>query len=166
VTPATTYTKRFLPHWQPEGQAIFITWRLHGSLPKQIHEINRIKKTISTGEAFVRRDRILDQALTGPLWLKDPQVAQCVHSQLQKLHENKIFLMRAYVLMANHVHLLLEPRSPIAQITQQLKGTTAREANLLLGRTGQPFWQSESFDHWIRNPAEWQKITRTSNEIQ
>jgi REP element-mobilizing transposase RayT len=82
------------------------------------------------------------------------------------LHKNKIFCLRAYVLMANHVHLLLEPRSPIAQITQQLKGTTAREANLLLGRTGQPFWQSESFDHWIRNPAEWQKITRTSNEIQ
>jgi putative transposase len=158
VTTTTTYTKRFLPHWQPQGQAIFITWRLHGSLPKQIQEINNVKKDISIGEAFVRRDRVLDQAQIGPLWLKDPRIAECVCSQLQKLHQQQIFSLCAYVLMANHVHILIEPQAPLAQITQRMKGSTSREANLLLNRTGRPFWQSESFDHWVRNQGEWGKI--------
>jgi hypothetical protein len=31
-----------------------------------------------------------------------------------------------------------------------LKGSTARSANCILGRTGQPFWQDESYDHYLR----------------
>jgi putative transposase len=41
-----------------------------------------------------------------------------------------------------------------------LKGFSARQANKLLGLTGQPFWQSESYDHWVRNPQEFDKIRR------
>jgi len=26
------------------------------------------------------------------------------------------------------------------------------------GRTGEPFWQKESYDHWVRNPSELEKI--------
>jgi hypothetical protein len=33
-----TYYERALPHWQPEGAALFLTWRLHGSLPKEYFE--------------------------------------------------------------------------------------------------------------------------------
>src|ERR1019366_2883690 len=29
-----SYYERNLPHWQPEGAALFLTWRLHGSLPR------------------------------------------------------------------------------------------------------------------------------------
>jgi putative transposase len=155
VPHSTTYTKRFLPHWQPVGQSIFITWRLYGSLPMQVAAR---RENIPTGRAFVRRDRMLDHAQTGPLWLKEARIAECVVSQLSALHRRKLFCLRAYVLMANHVHLLIESQAPLALITQHVKGATSREANLLLGRTGKPFWQSESFDHWIRNPGEWQKI--------
>src|SRR5437588_11773829 len=28
-----TFYRRILPHWQPEGKPIFLTWRLFGSLP-------------------------------------------------------------------------------------------------------------------------------------
>ena len=31
-----TYYERDLPHWQPEEAGLFLTWRLHGSLPKEI----------------------------------------------------------------------------------------------------------------------------------
>ena len=106
----------------------------------------------------MRRDRILDQARSGPLWLKDPRIAQSVISQLSELHRQNMFCLRAYVLMANHVHILIEPQAPLAQITQRIKGATSREANLILDRSGQPFWQSESFDHWVRNPAQLRKI--------
>src|ERR1017187_8422271 len=37
------------------------------------------------------------------------------------------------------------------------KGYTAREANRLLGRTGQPFWQ-ESYDHAVRDERESDRI--------
>jgi REP element-mobilizing transposase RayT len=43
-------------------------------------------------------------------------------------------------------------------ITRAIKGSSARHANLLLGRTGQHFWQDECFDHWIRNQAEFEKV--------
>jgi type I restriction enzyme R subunit/putative DNA methylase len=74
------------------------------------------------------------------------------------MQQRKFFELQAYVLMANHVHALIEPKVELAKITQQLKGSTARAANLILGRSGNPFWQDESFDHWVRNPGEHQKI--------
>jgi REP element-mobilizing transposase RayT len=41
--------------------------------------------------------------------------------------------------MPNHVHLMIEPRAPMAKITQALKGSTARQANLLLAEQGSIF---------------------------
>jgi hypothetical protein len=38
---------------------------------------------------------------------------------------------------------------------KSLKGSTAREANRVLRRTGEPFWQKESYDHWVRD---WQEL--------
>jgi REP element-mobilizing transposase RayT len=81
-----------------------------------------------------------------------------VLSALTAGQQQKLFGLRAYVLMANHVHILIGPLAPLAQITQQIKGATAREANLILGRTGSRFWQGESFDHWIRDAGEWLKV--------
>ncbi len=56
----------------------------------------------------------------------------------------------------------LGKRSPgkalFSRFMKSLKGFTAREANRFLGRTGQPFWQAESFDHWVRNSDEHARI--------
>jgi len=41
---------------------------------------------------------------------------------------------------------------------RRLKGVSAREANQLLGLTGQPFWQAESYDHVVRSQAEFERI--------
>lgn len=49
---------------------------------------------------------------------------------------------------------------PLAKITNGLKGAAARDANATLGRTGKAFWQDESFDHWIRNAAEFERLRR------
>ena len=150
-----TFYQRRLPHWHPPGQQLFITWRLHGSLPRQMPPT---KLNSSAGEAFVRYDRVLDAARTGPLWLKDARIAELVISALKEARRRKILQLEAYALMANHVHVLFTPNVPVEQITRQIKGVTARGANLILARTGTRFWQDESFDHWIRNPAESQKI--------
>jgi REP element-mobilizing transposase RayT len=66
--------------------------------------------------------------------------------------------------MPNHVDLLILPKAPVPVIMRWLKGSTARRANLLLGRTGQPFWQDESFDHWVRNNTEFDRIVRYIQE--
>ena len=53
---------------------------------------------------------------------------------------------------------LILPEVALPQITRWIKGRTAREANLVLRRVGQPFWQHESYDHWVRNEKEFQRI--------
>ena len=67
-----SYYERHLPHWQPQGAALFVTWRLYGSLPKDT----------PLGGKFAVVDRQLDLAATGPQWLADEQVAQGVWDAL------------------------------------------------------------------------------------
>lgn len=65
--------------------------------------------------------------------------------------------------MANHVHLLVRPFIKSSEAMRRIKGRSAREANLALCRTGQSFWQAESYDRWIRNDEE---MTRTTRYIE
>jgi REP element-mobilizing transposase RayT len=62
--------------------------------------------------------------------------------------------------MPNHVHLLVTPRVEVSKMMQSLKRFTARECNRILGLTGQPFWQDESYDRLVRNEAEYRRIVR------
>jgi REP element-mobilizing transposase RayT len=151
-----TFYRRHLPHWQPPNQDLFITWRLFGSLPATFRAPHAAK---TDGKQFVSFDRELDRASTGPAWLQEPRVAEAAFCELRKAHlDKKLFRLRAYVLIANHVHILIEPLAPLPKITHQIKGATAYHANLILAHTHQRFWQDESFDHWVRDPAEGEKI--------
>ena len=151
------YYKRHLPHWQPEGAALFITWRLCGSLPRT----GEIPPKLSGGKAFAARDRELDSAAAGPRWLLDPRVAQCVVDAL-RYGQSKLglFELRAWVLMTNHVHILIYPEAKLSRITKSIKNFSARQANAIFGRTGQPFWQDESYDHWVRGAEELEKVVQ------
>lgn len=60
--------------------------------------------------------------------------------------------------MPNHVHLLLTFRTDPSVALRKLKGTSARVANQVLGLTGQPFWQEESYDRLVRGPEEFARI--------
>jgi putative transposase len=52
------------------------------------------------------------------------------------------------------------PNHTLSAVAQSWKRFTAREANQLLRRTGQAFWQPEVFDHWIRNDEEHARCCR------
>jgi REP element-mobilizing transposase RayT len=127
--PSMSFTRRHLPHWIPEETAIFVTWRLAGSLP--------------------------DRAQPGPLWLQDERVA-CVVSNALLYGETirRHYRLHAWVVMPNHVHAIFQPCIAMSTIMRWLKGRTGRVANQILGRTGMPFWQDESFDHWVRSAEE------------
>ena len=124
-SPATmTYYERALPHWQPEGAAIFLTWRLHGSLPKEYFESHRDP---NPAREFVRQDRILDKAQSGPTWLKDDRVAGCVAAALHHADAVlKLYDLRAWVIMSNHVPVFVDPHVPLASINRSVRAYTAR----------------------------------------
>jgi REP element-mobilizing transposase RayT len=71
-----------------------------------------------------------------------------------------IFWLHPFVIMPNHVHLLMTLKIPLRQIMNGVKGSTAFAANAILNRRGQPFWQDESFDHWVRSEKEFRSIFR------
>jgi REP element-mobilizing transposase RayT len=71
-----------------------------------------------------------------------------------------LYRLLAFSLMINHVHILIRPNAAVSKITQSIKGYSARRANVILGRTGQPFWRDESYDHWVRDNDERERIIR------
>jgi putative transposase len=146
---------RRLPHHYPEGKWLFLTWHLHGSLPQAMYPPTAKH---SSGSAFVWMDRYLDSARTGPLYLSQAPVARVVTDSLQRGVLLGHYELGPYVIMPNHVHVLLLPKVAPSQLLRALKGATARQANLLLGRTGEIFWQPESYDHWVRDARERDRI--------
>ena len=152
--------RRRLPHWIPETAPLFVTWHLYGSLPECHYPPPHHP---SAGKAFVWMDRYLDTTRVGPMWLGRGDIAdlvsQCICSGANEDHFYELY---TWVVMANHVHLLLRPLIPASELMRRIKGRTAREANLAWGRTGVPFWQAESYDRWVRNEEEMAKISRYS----
>ena len=155
-----SYYERKLPHWQPEGRDLFLTWRLSGSLPAEVMAALRARNLEPMGKRFRDYDRELDLGSFGPQWLKEPRIASLVISEIENVVTAGLCRVHAWVIMPNHVHLLIEPKVEMRVITKAIKGPSARNANLLLGRTGAYFWQDECFDHWIRNGAEFEKVKR------
>ena len=154
-----TAYRRDLPHIFPLGAPIFVTWRLNGSLPEATPaELEAISK-LTPRERFTRIEKLLDGARFGPRWQSDVRIAQVVCETIECGHvQFARYSLHAYVVMSNHVHMLITPRYPMSEIMKSLKGVTARRANQILGRTGQIFWRQESFDRWCRDDDHFRRI--------
>jgi putative transposase len=149
--------ERRLPHWDVIGQPLFVTFRLHGSLPA-----NRVfapERLVSSGEAFRAMDRILDGGRSGPLFLRRPEIAELVERALRdgesRFHR---YQLHAFAVMPNHVHLLVTPAVAAGKWLGPLKGFTSHRANHVTGMQGKPFWQDESYDRLVRSAAEFERI--------
>ena len=147
--------ERRLPHWDVVGEPLLVTFRLHGSLPAG----RAFPPSASTnGKAFVVMDRFLDKADTGPRFLGIPEIAelvvQCLRDGEQRFQR---YQLHAFVVMPNHVHMLVTPSVVSAKWLGPLKGFTAYQANRILGRTG-TFWQQESYDHVVRSSAGLERV--------
>ncbi len=106
-------------------------------------------------------DRLLGAARTGPVYLRQPEIAALVVEAIHYAEEPLgRYDLHAYVVMPNHVHVLITPKTDLPKLLRALKGITARRANQVLRRAGQPFWQEESFDHRVRTDAEFNRIAR------
>ena len=103
-------------------------------------------------------DRLLDTTRTGPLHLRRPEFAEMLVEAIRYREREGHYTLHNFVVMANHVHLLITPRKNVSKVTQSLKRFTARRGNQMLGITGQPFWQDESYDRWVRDQVEFDRI--------
>ncbi len=175
------HTRGYLPHVKREGARYFVTFRLADSLPKdvllrlqaqratrltQFHARRASAQELGTAapqpemlemierEYFRDLERYLDKG-TGECWLRRPDLADLVATAL-RFFEGQRYILKAWVIMPNHVHAVLwpTPNHTLSSILQSWKTYTARTANKILQRSGQPFWQPESYDHWIRNDIE------------
>ena len=146
---------RRLPHWYRADAAYFLTWRLAGSLPASAIA----DRITSSGRKFVKADRLLDAA-TGPRWLTEAPIAESVVAILLRGELDGDYEFGAWVLMPNHIHVVLRPAGELGKTMAMLKARTARQANRYLGKEGQPFWSRDYFDHWIRNRLEEERIRR------
>ena len=118
------YYRRRLPHLYAVGKPISLTWCLSGSIPtgRAFPEDG-----LTSGHAFAAFDRLLDEARTGPMYLRQAPIADMV---VEAIHYNatklKQYELHAFVVMPNHTHLLVTPAIAVPKLTRSLKGITAR----------------------------------------
>ena len=178
--------KRNLPHIHLEGFPLFVTIRLADSLPLEVlaelktqreRELNS-KRNLSASERyeiekrhFGRYDNWLDRCENGPRWLESEDVARIVMNKILSMDKHRYDLY-ACCIMPNHGHLLFDPlavdegkhkgksvKYPVTETLRLLKGSTARDCNLSLNRNGH-FWHHESYDHFVRDEQEMERIIK------
>jgi REP element-mobilizing transposase RayT len=170
------HTRGYLPHLKVEGGTYWVTLRLHDSLPlevlakmeeerKEWEKQQRVKKIAPKELAeqwkrlySMRMQAYLDAGM-GACWLKRDDVGELVAKAI-RFFEGKRYDLHAWVVMPNHGHAMVTPREKwtLGSILHSWKSYTATEANRILGRVGEPFWQQESYDHLVRDDKEFYLI--------
>jgi REP element-mobilizing transposase RayT len=149
------HSRGYLPHFDAGSIPQAVTFRLAGSLPWQRlrqwrEELNNLKTAVDEEQYRARIEHYLDLG-HGPNWLRMPEVASLVEGSL--LHfDRERYRLHAWVVMPNHVHVLLTPAEAVSlsAIVHSWKSFSGVQANRLLARSG-PFWQTDYFDHYVRN---------------
>jgi REP element-mobilizing transposase RayT len=92
--------------------------------------------------------------------MQSPGIAEMISQAIRfRETEMKHCRLHGWVVMPNHVHVLLTPLVPVSKLTQSLKRYTAAEANRMLGIRG-TFWQDESYDRVVRDGEEFGRVWR------
>lgn len=181
-----TVTQGHLPHWDQAEATYFITWRTADSMPRDVwlkwrherdgwlleHGISPLAKDwrrqieeLSEEERndfrqFPRRLENEMDACHGECVLRQPKLASQVVEAL-RFFDGSRYLLGDFVIMPNHVHLLVSGLSRNVMLKQvaSWKKWSALKINEALGRGGR-FWQDESFDHLVRHQAAFEKLRR------
>jgi len=161
--------ERNLPHWFRAGATYFVTFRLADSVPAPV--LRRWKQNQDewilanpephSPQQLIEKDYLFSASREaylnsgyGACLLRVKPFAECVVAAFD-FFDGKRYLLGDFVIMPNHVHLLVTPFEPheLASILHSWKSFTAKELNRLRGTTG-AVWQAESYDHIVRNEAQ------------
>jgi len=175
-------TRQNLPHWRQDGVTYFVTSRLADSIPRA-----RLEQWKEEREAWMRAHGLSDageirtlpdsvqrefqRAFTkqwydwldageGECVLRQQECAAAVVEQMVKGHPDE-YEMDAWVIMPNHLHALVTPRTvELSRVLQRWKGASARFIHRRLGRSG-TLWQAEAFDHIVRSEEQLEHFRRS-----
>ena len=152
-------SRGYLPHFDEPGEVQSITFRLFDSVPVGVLEAWKAELQLTGREPatdakrveLARRIEKYEDAGHGACFLRDPRVAGLVEQALQFFDGERYFLL-AWCVMANHVHVLIETLEghALEDVLHSWKSYTAKEANKVLGRTGE-FWMKEYHDRYMRD---------------
>jgi len=113
---------------------LFVTWRLRGSLRQKPH--------CATVSAV---DRLLDRAPGERLLLAQPRYARIVKRSLTR-YDGELYGLDAWVVMHNHIHLLIEPMVGISHIARTIMDETEDLAHTTI-------WVRESYERVVTTDA-------------
>jgi REP element-mobilizing transposase RayT len=133
---------------------------------RRLQDCTKRDKNISDSEEDIARDfrrkieRYLDRG-AGACHLRQPEIADLVANTMQHFHESR-YLLLEWVVMPNHAHAILwpMPNHLLSDILKSWKQFSSRKAKKIVGLGEEPFWQPESYDHWIRSDEEKARIAR------
>ena len=172
------HSRGYLPHVKREGVHDFVTFRLADAMPKEVllrfeadraNRIRLLEDKASAGDSKkgeqrnsgreLRRkiERYLDQG-AGSCHLRRPEIVRLVSGAL-RFFDGVRYRLDDWVVMPNHVHVIVcpLPNHLLGEIVKSWKQFTSRRAKAILGLGAEPFWQPESYDHWIRDDAEMER---------
>ena len=153
-----------------EGGTYFVTFRQAGTLPKEVLLRFKQERDAMLAQAEAARrpltwheqeelfrwysdrvDKYLD-AGHGLCHLRDPALADLVAGAI-RFFEGRRYELRAWVVMPNHAHAVVWPMPGhvLSDILHSWKSFTSHEINQRLAAKVSPFWQSESYEHLIRD---------------
>ena len=169
-------TKGNLPHWTQDKKLYFVTFRLADSLPQNALRDYKLfcqwrEEVLSVcGDIpeewrkynILRHNRMLQylDAGYGECILRNGKLRRIIADTLS-FRDGRCCHLHAYVIMPNHVHLLIEmPNNrSVTELVGEVKKHTALEINKLLGRKG-PLWQRECYDRIVRSGHHYMKAAQ------
>lgn len=168
-------TRNCLPHWKQDNATYFITFRLADSVPisllhewreeRKLWQVDHPKPWSAETEAeyhklfSARVDQWLDQG-DGSCLLRDPGNANTVASAFHHFDEKR-YLLHSWVIMPNHVHLLLSfgESVDLSRTIASWKRFTAIKINKAENNEG-TIWQKDYFDRLIRDWDHFMNVAR------
>jgi REP element-mobilizing transposase RayT len=171
----THVTRGDLPHWTQYGKMHFVTFRLADFLPQEkLKQLkNQRQEWLSRNQEPYTEDqwREYNRLFTERIeqWL-DAGHGACLLSQRQhadivaqaiRYFDRQRYFLDHWVVMPNHVHVLLVPMKPhtLKEILHSWKSFTSSQINKIRGHSGE-LWQHESFDHIVRSKIQLEKFRK------
>jgi REP element-mobilizing transposase RayT len=144
-----------LPHLFKDGCSYFVTFCLADAVPAHLKRQRKIEDLGEVDNVAARYDP--DPSL-GERFLADHRAASIVESAVRHFHGER-YELSAWCVMPNHVHVVATPYAghELSSILHSWKSYSAHQINKYLNRHGQ-VWESESFDHLIRNESAFGKL--------
>jgi REP element-mobilizing transposase RayT len=152
IAMETAYHKRKLPHIQCDGMPNFITFRVFDSVDEYIKKLSL--SNINTKEKRYKIDKYLDNSSNGAYFYgKQIEIIKNIIFEYDKIY----YELYSFVIMPNHIHILLLPKSTLLNILKKIKGKSAKLLNESLNKKGR-FWAREYYDKIVKDEKQFKVV--------